>query len=414
MVVALSIATASSAPAVTAAAAGEPFLTVSGDVLTVGGRTVVLRGENFNNGPGLSCCNGTDIGGINSTAADYAQVAGMGGNFVRFGLDYRWYATDRARFFSVLDQHLAWAAYAHLWIVPVMFVPPGGSNGGYGGQAGFWGSAGNQDLLTAFWADFAAHYAGNPTMAGYDIFNEPAPPSAAAWNAVAQRITNAIANADPNHLVVLENSSAGWDFPAVSAPRVLWSSHCYAAVGTDGCNYPGASPQAPGRRPFLIGEVGSQRQAGLRYVPANLQSFNSAGVSWAHFMMHGVGFGLMQNWRGGDFSNPWSEMMQVVAGAMSGGVHPAPAPAPPAAAPAPAAPAPDPVVVATPPRLNRGIALRLASPGPRQEEPTVFAPPARFIPASTLLNLVAQGLAALGACVLIALRRRRASWDWSA
>jgi hypothetical protein len=135
--VALSIATTSLVSPVTAAAAAVPFLSVTGGVLAFDGRTVVLRGENFNNGPGLSCCNGIDISGINSAEADYTKVAGMGGNFVRFGLDYSWYATDRARFFSVMDQRVAWATSAHLWMIPVMFVPPGGSNGGYGGQAGF-------------------------------------------------------------------------------------------------------------------------------------------------------------------------------------------------------------------------------------------------------------------------------------
>ncbi|MDP9326453.1 MAG: cellulase family glycosylhydrolase, partial [Candidatus Dormibacteraeota bacterium] len=166
----------------TGVSAATPFLGVSGDNLTYNGSPVVLRGENFNNGPGLSCCNGTDITGINSTQADYTTVAAMGANSVRFGMDYKWYASNRAQFFSVLDTHVAWAAAAHLWLVPVIGVPPGGSDGGYGGQGAFWGSSANQQLLVDFWRDFASHFAGSPTIGGYDVFNEPAPPSAQAWD----------------------------------------------------------------------------------------------------------------------------------------------------------------------------------------------------------------------------------------
>lgn len=336
----------------TAAQAANPYLSVSGPNLSYNGQTVTLRGENFNNGTALTCCGSGSIDNVNAGQADYQQVSSMGGNAIRFGLDYAWYANNRAKFYQVTDQHLAWAAAAHLWVIPVMFGPPGGSSGGYNGQGGFWGSQSNQDLLVAFWQDFAGHYAGNTTMAGYDVFNEPAPPSAGAWDAVAQRITNAVGQADPNHFVVLEESSANWNLPSVSGPRILWSSHCYAAVGTNGCNYPGANPQQPSKRPFFIGEVGSTFP-NLGAIPSNLQSFNDNGVNWADFVMHEGSYGLYRNYGASDFSNPWTAMIMAVTSSMAGSVRPGVAPPPPApvAAPAPASiqtPAPAPVVSQAP------------------------------------------------------------------
>jgi len=303
--------------------ASGAYLTVSDGNLVYDGQNVVLRGENFNNEPALSCCGGPDIDLINASIADYAQASGvLGENVIRFGLDYAWYSADRAGFFAVVDRHVAWAMANHLWLIPVMHEPPGGTDGGYGGQNGFWSSAANQQALIDFWADFAGHYQNNSTIAGYDVFNEPAPPSVAAYDSWAQRVYDAITAVDPHHFVVLEVSSADWDLPSVNGDRVLWSGHCYATVGTDGCEFPGADPSTPTKRPFLVGEVGAQRSQGTTYVPDDLANFNHQGVSWVHFVMHETGFGLYQNWDAGNFSNPWIEMIQVVQAATPGTIKP--------------------------------------------------------------------------------------------
>ena len=309
------------------AASVAAYLLVSGPVLSLGGKTVVLRGENFDNCPALAACAGrSDISRIDVNEADYTTVSNLGGNHVRFGLDYAWWSSNRTQFYAVLDQHISWARAHHLWLIPVMFSPPGGSNGGFGGQGGFWGSRGNQQALTAFWADFASHYANEPTIGGYDIFNEPAPPSALAWSIWAQATADSIRAVDANHFVVLEASSADWNLPLVSGPNLVWSGHCYGAVGTNGCNYPGANPRIPSKRPFFVGEAGST-YPNLAFVPANLASFNQLGVSWTHYdYRHGCGapdcWGLYQNWVAGDLSSPWTSMIATVSAAMAGSVRP--------------------------------------------------------------------------------------------
>jgi hypothetical protein len=303
----------------------SPYLNIAGDVLTFKGQTVVLRGENFNNEPAMSCCGVPNISRINVSGADYALVSNdLGGNYVRFGLDYQWYRTNRTVFFQVIDQQVQLAKKYHLWMIPVMYQPPGGSSGGYGGQNGFWTSAANQHALTNFWVDFATHYATDPTIAGYDLFNEPAPPNGGAWTTWTQAATNAITTVDRAHFVVLEDNSADWNLPAVTAPRVLWSSHCYARVATDNCNFPGANPAYPPRLPFLIGEVGSTQATGTSYVSADLYLFNQHGISWTHFVMREpVGqYGLYQTEAAGDFSQPWTPMMLVVQKAMAGSLKP--------------------------------------------------------------------------------------------
>jgi hypothetical protein len=108
---------------VTAATGASPYLTVSGSNLVYKGQVVVLRGENFNNGPALSCCGGPNINLINANAADYAQARNvLGMNMIRFGLDYAWYSANRTTFFNVMDQHVAWARTNHLWMIPVIIT----------------------------------------------------------------------------------------------------------------------------------------------------------------------------------------------------------------------------------------------------------------------------------------------------
>src|SRR5919109_100679 len=140
------------------ATASTGYLQVAGTNFSYNGQTVRLQGENFNNQTAL-CYSakpcGADITKINANEADYAKLQSFGANHVRFGLDYEWFSKSRTQFYS-------------------------------------WGNSSNQTLFKQFWQDVAAHYAGNRTVIGYDILNEPAPPSQGEWQGVAQQTRDAI------------------------------------------------------------------------------------------------------------------------------------------------------------------------------------------------------------------------------
>ncbi|HYS30087.1 MAG TPA: cellulase family glycosylhydrolase, partial [Candidatus Limnocylindria bacterium] len=181
------------------------YLVVSNGNLVYNGRVVTLRGENFNNEPALACCGGPNITKINANNADYAQASTvLGENAIRFGMDWNWYNANRTQFYSVVDQHVAWAKANHLWMLPVIYEVPGASAGGYCCQDPFWNSSTNQQTLINFWIDFASHYANEPTIIGYDVINEPAPPSQSVYDGWSQRVYNAILGVDTNHLVSFE------------------------------------------------------------------------------------------------------------------------------------------------------------------------------------------------------------------
>src|SRR5580693_6254425 len=117
--------------AVLQAVAAPSFVTTQGSQFMYQGQRVLLRGENFNNEPALACCGGPDLNLVNEVQSDYTQAHQLGANVIRWGIDYNWYATNRTQFFSVLDEHMIWAAENQLWVYFVDFIPPGGSSGGF-------------------------------------------------------------------------------------------------------------------------------------------------------------------------------------------------------------------------------------------------------------------------------------------
>ncbi|TMD67640.1 MAG: hypothetical protein E6I84_03275, partial [Chloroflexi bacterium] len=354
--------------------AAPVYLTAQGTQLMYQGQHVLLRGVNFNNEPALACCGGPNINAINAVQSDYAQAHQQGANHLRWGLDYNWYATNRTQFFTVLDQHLAWAAQYQLWVYLVAFIPPGGSSGGFdqSAAAGYciWSDcangAANQTLLNGMWQDIAQHYAGNATVIGYDVMNEPAPPADSQWAALATRLCNTITAADPNHLVIIEAPLSNDLSLFQINSRVIYSVHHYPG----GDNFPSA---APANTPMIVGEFGDQRtsSSAVSFVSNEISRYNAAGVSWTYFVWRedSAGFGLYVD-PAGDFSQPWTAMISAVNSGWAGNVFPV------GRSPSPS-PTPSPTPTPTPSATPTPTPSPSPSPSPT---PSPSPPPSSGIP----------------------------------
>jgi PKD repeat protein len=338
--------------------AAPTYVTTQGSQIMYQGRAIALRGVNFNNEPalGLTCtgCGASDINLINANQSDYAQAHQLGANHLRWGIDYNWYAANRTQFFSVLDQHMAWAAQYQLWVYLVDFIPPGGSTGGFDQRYPancIWSdcptSGTNQNLLNAMWQDIATHYANNPTILGYDVMNEPAPPNDSEWATLATRLYTTITAADPNHLVIIEAPLSNDLSQFTQTSRVVYSVHNYPG----GDNYPTGTPA---NTPLIVGEFGDQRTSAtaVSFVTTEISRYNAAGVNWTYFVWREdpAGFGLYVD-PAGDFTQPWPGMISAVQTGWAGNVEPAaiggPSPSP---SPSPSAgPSPSPTPPPSPP-----------------------------------------------------------------
>jgi endoglucanase len=173
---------------------------------------------------------------------DYQRVRAIGMNTVRFYMHYRTFEDDRApgvfkpAGWAWLDRNVAWARRHGIYLILNMHVPPGGYQSNAEGK-GLWEGTANQDRLAALWRAIAARYANEPIIAGYDILNEPGVPTARSqWQALATRLTAAIRQVDPRHIIIVERVNAvgkEWrndselNFVIVDDPNVVYTFHFY-------------------------------------------------------------------------------------------------------------------------------------------------------------------------------------------
>ena len=103
-----------------------------------------------------------------------------------------------------LDKNIAWAKKYGIYLILDIHV----SQGGYqvlAEGAGLWNNKKNQDRFIAMWKEIAKHYKNEPTIAGFDLLNEPTvSKSRDQWKDLANRTVKEIRKVDKNHLIVME------------------------------------------------------------------------------------------------------------------------------------------------------------------------------------------------------------------
>jgi endoglucanase len=196
---------------------------------------------------------------------DIRFMKDCGATVVRLPVNYRHFERDDAPFqylekgFARLDRALAWCAKHGLYVIIDLHAVQGWQNTDWhcdnpSRQTLFWTQKQFQDRFVAMWEEFARRYKGNPTIAGYNVMNEPvtnAPfgrftnsytPNWDIINQVYRRVVSAIRAIDPDHIIFLEGdyfSSRFAGFEPPFAENLVYSSHNYTASGFGPGSYPG-------------------------------------------------------------------------------------------------------------------------------------------------------------------------------
>ena len=196
---------------------------------------------------------------------DIAFMKDCGATVVRLPLNYRHFERDEAPFqyleagFARLDRAIGWCAKHGLYAILDLHAVQGCQNPDWhcdnaSGQALFWQHPHFQERFVTLWEELARRYVGNPTVAGYNVMNEPVsgPPLARFiapyrpdWevlNRVYRDIVRAIRLVDPQHIIFLEGDFFSQRFEALDAPfaeNLVYSSHNYVAAGLGPGPYPG-------------------------------------------------------------------------------------------------------------------------------------------------------------------------------
>lgn len=172
------------------------------------------------------------------TERDIAAIAEMGFNSVRVPLNHRAFESG-GKGFEYLDRLLRWCEQHQVYVVLDLHAAPGGQSRLFtadpDGQL-LWKSAEQRERTATLWKGIAQRYASRSIVAGYDLLNEPVPPSGRALVDLYRQIISSIREVDPNHLLILEGANFAKDFSMFTAPmdaNQAYSFHFYSWFGED-------------------------------------------------------------------------------------------------------------------------------------------------------------------------------------
>jgi endoglucanase len=182
------------------------------------------------------------------TEADIHRISELGFNSVRAVLDYRWFLSEREKpvyqgeGFELLDNLVHWCKKNGIYVIIDMHAAPGGQTGANiddsaNDQPELFMNSTNQDRLEALWVKIASRYKDEPTVAAYDLLNEPLPDRTGAsakykrdLEPLYKRLTQAIRAVDKKHMITVEGANWANDWSVFSTPfdtNLVYQFHYY-------------------------------------------------------------------------------------------------------------------------------------------------------------------------------------------
>ncbi len=199
--------------------------------------------------------------------------------------------------FTMLDWLVSNASARGLYVIIDMHGVVGGqSTSDATGQANqnlYWSNGNNQGNTAFLWWQIANHYKGNPTIAGYDLINEPtgAPNTNAVWSAYSS-LYNGVRSADPTHMIFMEGTFGSWNWNMLPNPasygwtNVVYEMHEYQYNSSAAQVQQGSTNQvndfnshSSWNVPGYIGEF-NDFGYGAGTWAFSQRAYNNAGLSW--------------------------------------------------------------------------------------------------------------------------------------
>ena len=172
------------------------------------------------------------------TTKDLDNIKALGMNVVRLPFWYRNLENEDGTWRSDAFDRMDWlvdnCAARGIYVILDFHGVVGGQStsqdtGRVRTSAEFWSSADDQQRTVDIWQRIAAHFNGNPYVAGYDLLNEPtgAPSQSALWN-MYDRLYQAVRTNDADHLIFMEGTWGSWDWAMLPPPSTFgWTNVAY-------------------------------------------------------------------------------------------------------------------------------------------------------------------------------------------
>ncbi len=197
--------------------------------------------------------------------------------------------------FQLLDHLVAWGKTHGVYVIIDLHAAPGGQTGqniddSAHDKPELFMDPKYQDQTLALWTAIARRYHDEPAVAGYDLLNEPLPDrTGAARTYKAQleplykRLTAAIREVDPKHMVIVEGADWANDWSVFTQPfdsNMVYQFHYYCwdnpAVVKSARRYIEAGKRF--NAPVWVGETG-ERDSAIYW--ATTEYFEANNMGWS-------------------------------------------------------------------------------------------------------------------------------------
>lgn len=274
------------------------------------------------------------------TTKDLDNIRAMGMNCVRLPfwwgnvqrLDGAW----RTDAFTAMDWLVTNAWQRGIYTVIDFHGLPGGQSASdstaQANQNQYWTNVTDQLQTSLIWSKVAAHFAGNPAVAGYDLINEPygAPSQTAIW-AAYNSLYHTVRAVDPAHIIIMEGCWSGtgtngqalsWQWDVLPPPtlfgwtNVVYSMHAYAGTMTTNGEEAETDKQVSDfvshqawNVPCFIGEFNSH---GIPIAwPFSILNYDRNGMSWDNWAYKAIAGGVGNSWGIYDPAGAWPSIPNI-------------------------------------------------------------------------------------------------------
>lgn len=229
---------------------------------------------------------------------DVHRIHQDGFNLIRVPLHAKFFQTDDAEGFQLIDQLSQWSRKEHIYLILVLQ----GGVGGITGEASDDGPGypwllkdiGVQQETATAWQRIARHYRDDPTILGYDLLNEPM-----LWSGYLyldsllepeyRRLTAAIREVDPNHILILQPPLGHFNvFGKPFDGNTVYSFHSYSATPREEFLRPYLDFREKYQVPLLFAEIYTESAPEWVGAHAHLAEQHNIGwIIWPYKKMYG-------------------------------------------------------------------------------------------------------------------------------
>ncbi len=239
--------------------------------------------------------------------SDFARIRAAGLNHVR--LPFLWSILDEPGGMDWLRKAVGWAKKHDLYVVLDLHGAQGGQSGehhtGEEGKNRLWYDVDNIDKMIGTWKAVAREFANEPTVAAYDLINEPmGTPNVAMLHLVYDRLIRGIRTVDAHKPVIVDDGYKGFEttpHPNLAGwTQVAFSLHFYhfdaKASGDHVKNLKSFLPKVKelqGYRdaPLYIGEFNLEPHGNPEVMHEYVRHLTEKGLNWAMWTYKAVAKG---------------------------------------------------------------------------------------------------------------------------